>query len=325
LSISALLVAISVTALIAFGLNLGIDFTGGALLEVEFQQDRPSVGEVQNSLSGLGLSSLVVQPVEERKMILRFQETSEETHQEVVDRLEGLAGGGSASEDRPDPEGATSTEAELPNPEGATSTQAELTEPNNEEVLTELRFDAIGPTIGEELKDKSINAILVALVVIVLYIAWAFRKVSKPVASWKYGITALITLFHDVLITLGVFAILGEYTGLEINTPFIAAILTVLGYSVNDTIVVFDRIRERLPKSEEDFEGTVNTSVNSTVTRSINTSVTTLLVLLAILFFGGESIRQFVLALSIGVFIGTYSSIFLASPVLVLWEKMKKA
>ena len=190
--------------------------------------------------------------------------------------------------------------------------------------LEELRFDSVGPTIGRELKSRSLTAIVIVLLAIVLYIAWAFRKVSKPVASWKYGMAANIALFHDVLITLGVFSVLGHFYGVEINSSFVAAILTVLGYSVNDTIVVFDRIRENLPKSDKDFEGTVNDSVNQTITRSINTSLTTLLVLLAILFFGGATIRSFVLALSIGVFIGTYSSIFLASPVLVVWEKMKK-
>lgn len=311
LSFSTLLVAFSVIALAVFGLNLGIDFTGGALLEVRFNEQRPSVGEVQEALRDMELNSLVVQPVEEEKMILRFQETSEETHQEVMNRLGGLAAE-SVDEGGIEDQGA------------ATGTQPAVSDPVAGEALEELRFDAIGPAVGEELKQKSVNAIIVALIVIVLYIAWAFRRVSKPIASWKYGITALITLFHDVVITLGIFAVLGEFTNLEINTPFIAALLTVLGYSVNDTIVVFDRIRETLPKSEEDFEGTVNTSVNKTITRSINTSITTLAVLLAILFFGGESIQHFMLALAIGVFFGTYSSIFLASPVLVVWEKMAR-
>ncbi len=165
---------------------------------------------------------------------------------------------------------------------------------------------------------------IIVLAIIILYIALAFQKVSKPVASWKYGLSAIVALFHDILITLGIFSILGHFYGIEINIPFVAAILTVLGYSVNDTIVVFDRIRENLPKSELDFENTVNVSVNQTITRSINTSLTTLLVLLSILFWGGETIRDFVLALSIGVFIGTYSSIFLASPMLVVWEKLKR-
>ena len=202
-----------------------------------------------------------------------------------------------------------------------TGTESVMIEDSSSQI-EELRFDSVGPTIGQELKNKSVTAFIIVLIAIVLYIAWAFRKVSKPVASWKYGLSAIIALFHDVIIVLGVFAVLGEFYGVEINSAFVAAILTVLGYSVNDTIVVFDRVRENLPKSDDDFEGTVNTSVNNTITRSINTSVTTLIVLLSILIFGGSSIKDFVLALSIGVFIGTYSSIFLASPVLVLWEKM---
>lgn len=300
LSISGTLLALAVLSLAIWGLNLGIDFTGGSLLEVRFLNERPGVVEVQEKLSGLDLGSLTVQPIDEQGMILRFQNIDENVHQRVLAVLDGQP-----------------AEAAL-NSDSATSTSLVL---NNVE---ELRFDSVGPAIGQELKSKSITASLIVLIAIVLYIAWAFRQVSKPVASWKYGLAAIAALFHDVFITLGIFAILGRFTGLEINTAFVAAILTVLGYSVNDTIVVFDRIRENLPKSEDDFENTVNTSVNQTITRSINTSVTTLLVLVSIIIFGGTTIRDFVLALSIGVFIGTYSSIFLASPLLVVWEKMKK-
>lgn len=302
--------SVSIIALALWGLNFGIDFTGGSLLEVKFKAPRPDIEAVNSALADLDLGSLIVQPVGENNMILRFQDTSEEKHQAVLARLNSLVSG----------EAATSSE------QMATSTETVVTS-TTPVVLTgleELRFDSVGPTIGQELKSRSLTAIVIVLLAIVLYIAWAFRKVSKPVASWKYGVAANIALFHDVLITLGVFSVLGHFYGVEINSPFVAAILTVLGYSVNDTIVVFDRIRENLPKSDEDFEGTVNTSVNQTITRSINTSLTTLLVLLAILFFGGTTIRSFVLALSIGVFIGTYSSIFLASPILVVWEKMKK-
>ncbi|MFH1412918.1 MAG: protein translocase subunit SecF, partial [bacterium] len=159
---------------------------------------------------------------------------------------------------------------------------------------------------------------------IILYVAWAFRKVSKPVASWKYGLAAIFALFHDVIIVVGLFSILGRFFAVEVNTAFVAALLMVLGYSVNDTIVVFDRVRENLPKSDLDFEGTVNYSINQTITRSINTSVTTLLVLLSIIILGGDTIRYFALALFAGAFIGTYSSIFLASPLLVWFEKIKK-
>jgi preprotein translocase subunit SecF len=157
-----------------------------------------------------------------------------------------------------------------------------------------------------------------------LYIAFAFQKVSKPVASWKYGLSAIIALFHDLLITLGIFSVLGKFYGMEINTAFVVALLTVLGYSVNDTIVVFDRTRENLPKSVDSFSVTVNSSLNQTLVRSINTSITTLLVLLAVYFLGGTSIREFVLALIIGIACGSYSSIFVASPLLVTWEKLQK-
>lgn len=312
LSISSTLVGLSVLVLIIWGLNFGIDFTGGSLLEVRFLNNRPTVDEVQEAVKDLELGSLVVQPIGTDGMIIRFQDTSEEKHQEVLGRIDNLASFGENIDNNIGIEIDSQEEVE-----------AEIEKPgfNN---IEELRFDSVGPSIGQELKRKSIYAIGLVLVAIVFYIAWVFRKVSKPVASWKYGLTAIIALFHDVLITVGIFVILGKLFNMEINTPFVAAILTVLGYSVNDTIVVFDRIRENLPKSNEDFEGTINTSVNQTITRSINTSLTTLLVLLSILFFGGGSVRDFILALSIGVFIGTYSSIFLASPILVVWEKLKK-
>jgi preprotein translocase subunit SecF len=148
--------------------------------------------------------------------------------------------------------------------------------------------------------------------------------VSKPVASWKYGAATLVALVHDVTLVVGFYAVLGHFWGVEINTSFITAVLTVLGFSVHDTIVVFDRIRENLPKSDTNFEETVNRSVNQTITRSINTSMTVMLTLLAITIFGGPSIMYFSLALLVGIFFGTYSSIFLASPVLVLWNSFKK-
>ncbi len=316
LGISTALVLTSIVFLFMWGLNFGIDFTGGSLLEVKFLQDRPSVTEVNSAMSDLDLGSLITQPIGENGMIFRFQNIDEDNHQEVLKRLNQLAAIDQADEE----------ESLISTSTIETASSSQDIEGNDSKFtangLEELRFDAVGPSIGQELKQKSVSAMMVVLVAIVLYIAWAFRKVSKPVASWKYGISAIIALFHDVIITMGVFAFLGEFYNVEITTAFVAAILTVLGYSVNDTIVVFDRIRENLPKSDEDFESTVNTSVNQTITRSLNTSITTLVVLLSIFFFGGSTIRDFVLALSIGVFVGTYSSIFLASPVLVLWEKL---
>jgi len=188
--------------------------------------------------------------------------------------------------------------------------------------IEEKRFNSVGPIIGSELKETAVWAIVIALIAIVLYIGWAFRKVSFPVSSFKYGIIATIALFHDVIITLGVFAVLGHFLNIEIGIPFVAAILAILGYSVNDTIVVFDRTRENLLKSGiDDFEEIVNKSVNETLVRSINTSFTTLIVLLALYLFGGDTIKYFVVALMVGISAGTYSSIFIASPLLVTWQK----
>ena len=183
--------------------------------------------------------------------------------------------------------------------------------------LTEKYFQTIGPTIGQELKTKSLQAVVMVLVLIVAYIAWAFRKVSRPVASWKYGVIAIVALVHDVTIPAGVFSFLGKFYGIEVDALFITALLTVLGFSVHDTIVVFDRIRENLKRRpSEDFSKTIDVSINETITRSINTSFTVILVLLVIFFLGGESTKFFALTLILGVFFGTYSSIFVAGPLL---------
>jgi len=287
LSLSSLAVVASILALIFWGLNFGIDFTGGSLLEVEFKNYQPTITEIQDSLKDNNLHNLVIQPTE-NSFILRFKENTEEAHQAAVKNLQEL----------------------IKDKSGAT--------------FKELQFDSVGPSIGKELKSKSFNATAIVFIMIIIYISFAFRKVSKPVASWKFGIAAIIALIHDILFILGVFSILGHFYGIEVNTPFIAAVLTVLGYSVSDTIIVFDRIRENLPKSQEDFENTVNRSINQTLTRSINTSFSAILALLAVLFFGGSTIKDFALALVVGIFIGTYSSIFIASPVLVVWEKLAR-
>ncbi|MFA5024370.1 MAG: protein translocase subunit SecF [Patescibacteria group bacterium] len=284
LSLSSLAVVAAVLALFFWGLNFGIDFTGGSLLEVEFKNYQPTVTEIQNSLKDINLHNLVIQPTE-NSTILRFKENTEDIHQMTLKKLQ------------------------------------ELVKDKKDASFKELQFDSVGPSIGTELKNKSFNATAIVFVMIIIYISFAFRKVSKPVASWKYGVAAVVALIHDILFILGVFSVLGHFYGIEVNTPFIAAILTVLGYSVSDTIIVFDRIRENLPKSQEDFENTVNRSINQTLTRSINTSFSAILALLAVLFFGGSTIKDFALALIIGIFIGTYSSIFIASPVLVVWEK----
>lgn len=187
--------------------------------------------------------------------------------------------------------------------------------------LQERNFQYIGPSIGNELKNKTEIAIVLALLAITLYIAFAFRKVSKPVASWKYGVTSLIALFHDVVIPLGVFSLLGRFYQTEITIPIVAALLTILGFSVHDTIIIFDRIRENiLKRGTSSFTETVDESLNQTIGRSISTVVTVLLVMFSLLLFGGETLTYFSLALIIGIASGTYSSIFIAGPLLVSWN-----
>jgi preprotein translocase subunit SecF len=298
---SGILLIIAITSIFLWGLKYGLDFTGGSYLEVEFQYNRPAPQEVTEKLTSLELGGISAQPIGDKGMILKFKDVNEETHQKILSTLR--------KEFKP----------------------SDLKNIDEKTVVEEMRFESIGPTIGRELKNRSVIAIIVVLVCIILYIAYAFRKVSKPVASWKYGVAAVIALTHDTLITIGAFSLLGHFKGIEVDSLFVTALLTLLGFSVHDTIVVFDRIRENLFKYYSgDFLETVNKSINDTIARSINTSLTVLMVVLAIYFFGGGSIKYFSLALAIGIFIGTYSSIFNASPILVdwhrfdLWRKEKK-
>ena len=298
--ISAILVLASLAALGFWGLKLGIDFTGGSLMEIEFSQERLTNQVIQEKLAGLNLGQINIQPTGEKGVILRLKDIDEETHQVILEKL-----------GQP----------------------------------LERRFTSIGPIIGQELKTKAVASLGLALIAIILYIAWAFRKISKPVPSWRYGIVAMVTLFHDILITCGLFTCLGHWLRVEIGLPFVAALLTILGYSVNNTIVIFDRTREnllrpgrpaggpgqhlfsekkRIGSAQVSFKEIVNQSINQSISRCINTALTTLFVLLAIFFFGGESIRYFVLALMTGLVVGTYSSIFIASPLIVTWEGVKK-
>ncbi len=187
------------------------------------------------------------------------------------------------------------------------------------------QFESIGPTIGAETTINAIWAVVVASLFIVLYITWSFRKIPKPASSFRFGVCAVIALVHDVLVVIGIFAILGHFFGVEIDSLFVTALLTVIGFSVHDTIVVFDRIRENLKRvSGLSFDQVVNESILQTLDRSLNTSLTVVLVLFALLLFGGESIRWFVVALLVGVISGTYSSIFNASPLLVLWQELSE-
>jgi preprotein translocase subunit SecF len=190
---------------------------------------------------------------------------------------------------------------------------------------TETNFEFIGPSVGRELKQTTTKALFFALIAIVCYIALAFRKISRPVASWQYGLATLVALFHDILIPLGVFAYLGKFYKIEITIPIIAALMTILGYSVHNNIVIFDRIRENLlKKGSQTFEEIVNFSLNQTLGRSINTVLTVLFVVISIFIFGGETLKYFSLALIIGISFGTYSSILISSPLIVTWYKSRQ-
>jgi len=281
---SGALFLIAVLSLIAWGLKPGLDFTGGSQMELNFSASRPQVTEVQSALAPLSLGQVIVQPANNQDIILKFKAVSEDDHQKILSAIKDkFAVNGTA--------------------------------------IKENQFDSIGPVIGQELLNKSWTMMLIATLAIILYIGFAFRKVSKPLSSWKYGVSAVLALAHDLIIVTGLFSILGHFWGIEVDSLFITALLTVMGFSVHDTIVVFDRTRENLSKFYSGkYDEVVNDSVNQTVVRSINTSVTVLLVLLALYVLGGDSTKNFTMALLFGIFIGTYSSIFVASPLIVDWN-----
>ena len=191
--------------------------------------------------------------------------------------------------------------------------------------IVEKRYESVGPTIGRELTRKALLAVITASLAIVAYIAWSFRHIPKAYSSWKFGVSAVIAILHDAFVVVGIFSLLGHFYGVEIDALFVTALLTVIGFSVHDTIVVFDRVRENLPKMpKQSFSDVVDFSLGETLVRSLNTSLTVVLTLTALLLFGGQSIRWFVVALLVGIVSGTYSSIFNAAPLLVLWESHAK-
>ncbi|MBT4941690.1 MAG: protein translocase subunit SecF [Candidatus Magasanikbacteria bacterium] len=284
-TISTILFTLSLILLVVVGIKPGIDFTGGTLIQLRFEGERPERAALQTVVEGLELGNVLIQPADNDSHIVKMAYLEEEDHQRLLLSVR------------------TAYESE-------------------EYKVVEESVETIGPSISSDLRSRSIKAGFGVVIAIILFIAYSFRKVSKPVSSWKFGVTAIIALLHDVIITMGVFVLLGHFLGVEVGIPFVVAMLTILGYSVNDTIVVFDRIREKIMRKEyKNFAETVNVGVNETIPRSINTSVTTLLVLLGLCIFGGESVRFFSLSLVIGIILGTYSSLFLASPLLVWWEK----
>ncbi len=286
-SISAALVVLSVVTLLVFGLKIGIDFKGGALLEVTYTVSRPSQTDIENSILPLNLGSALVQPTGEKGYIIKTRDLSDTEHTALLSAL--------------------SEKGKMP--------------------LSETNYNSIGPSVGRQLAGKAIMAIILVSLTIVFFIAFAFRKVSKPVSSWKYGLIAIVTLLHDVMIPVGLFVLFSKFYGVEVDTLFVVAILTILGLSVSDTIVIFDRIRENLrhdKSAENSFSQTVGKSLDQSFTRSLATSLSVILALLALFFFGPSSTKYFSLVLVAGMFFGTYSSIFLASPLLVFTEERQR-
>ncbi|MDP3093736.1 MAG: protein translocase subunit SecF [bacterium] len=280
---SGVLILASLISLLIFGLKFSIDFLGGSILEVNFE-NRPENSAIQEKLKDINnLGEMVIQPTGAKGVIMRMKEVDENIHQQIISRLQEIS------------------------------------------KIEEKRFESIGPVIGKELRQKTIILIIVSLAALLIYIAVAFRKISRPLSSWQYGIISIITLFFDVLIPIGVFASLGKFYNVQFSIPIVIALLTLLGYTINDKVVVFDRVRENLLRTKGgDFNACVNQSLNQVLVRSISTGSCTLLVLLAIFFFGGETLKYFSLTLIIGIIVGTCSSLFLASPLLVSWQEMGK-
>lgn len=283
--ISIVLIAASFLSLAVWGLRPGIDFTGGTLINVQYSQGRPDQSTLAKALTAIDPSSSIrVSGADE--YIIRLKPVDQAQKALVMSALS-------------------------------------LSETASTTIKT---FDSIGPVLGVEALRKALISIFLVLIGIVLFITFAFRKVSEPVSSWKYGLTAIIALAHDVIIPVGVFSVLGHYAGYEIDTLFVTALLVILGFSVHDTIVVFDRVRENLKhaSAKKPFAEVVGESVSQTFTRSINTSLTTLIALVILYIFGGSITEHFSLTLVIGIAVGTYSSIFIGSPLLVTLEKWGK-
>ncbi len=282
LSISGFLILAGIFSVAVFGLKAGVDFIGGTLWQIELTADiqKFTTNDLRDFFEkDLEIKNAAVFPAENQSFLIRFGHISEEEHQSYLGKIKEKFG-----------------EAK------------------------ELRYEAIGPTIGRELRNKAVLAVIFVLLGISFYVAYAFRKVSYPVKSWKYGFITLITLFHDVIIPTGFLAVLGWRYGVEFDTKFVVALLVIMGFSVHDTIVVFDRIRENLllNRGRAELPEIVNDSIVQTIGRSINTSLTLVLVLTALFLFGPASLKYFVLTIMIGTIIGTYSSIFVASPLLIL-------
>lgn len=281
--LSGLAVVASIVAMAVWGLRPSVDFTGGSIISVEYAAGTaPESAAINSALAEAGFENALIRTAGESQFNIRTRALAEGDSEKLIATLASLG-----------------SEMEVD------------------------RLSSVGPTVGQELRQKTIIAIALVALMIILYVAFAFRHVSKPVSSWRYGLVAIITLVHDIIIPAGVFAALGHFAGLEADTLFVVGLLTILGLSVNDTIVVFDRIRENLRTNEEGeieeaFDITVGKSLEQTYVRSFNTSFTLILVLLVLFFLGGPTIHSFMLVLLVGTVAGTYSSLCVASPLLVV-------
>ena len=287
-ALSALLLLGSVWAMSAYGFNLSIDFRGGTLTEVRYATERPEKSLIESVVADLELGGFSVRPSGEESYVIRTKELVGKERESLNSALVAVDPGFNIE-----------------------------------------RQNTIGPTAGAELQGKALKAIVVVVLMIVLFITFAFRKVSKPVSAWKYALATVLALAHDVIIPTGIFVWLGYLAGFEIDLLFVSGLLAILGYSVHDTIVVFDRVRESLGRNmeknlKEEFEVTVGKAVTETMARSINTSLTTFILLLSLYFFGPAATEEFALLMVIGVVIGAYSSIFVASPLLVTFYNLQK-
>ena len=283
---SLALIIISIYGLFTYGLKYSIDFKGGTITEVTYSDSRPAQSDLEAKIKEMNLGGFSVRGTGTNGYIIRTAELTESERGDLIQKVTVV---------------------------GETAPKI-------------VRSNTIGPVAGAELKSKAEMAIAVVVIMIVLFVTFAFRKVSKPVSSWKFGFATIIALAHDVIIPTGVFAYLGHLYGMEVDLLFVTGLLAILGYSVHDTIVVFDRVRENLKinrdhSTKEDFEETVGKSVAQTFGRSINTSLTIFITLLALYLMGGEATHEFALLLIIGIIVGTYSSIFVASPLLVTFQK----
>lgn len=281
-AIALLLVGASITAMVVRGFSVGVDFTGGSVLEVSYNE-RPSLDLVRSAVVAVEPTALI-QEVGTNNIKVRTETIDQVIKDKIIEAL--------SVESSP---------------------------------ATEVRFNTIGPSVGQELRTKALWSVIIVSIAITLFIAFTFRKVSRPISSWVYGCIAIVVLIHDVVIPAGFFA----FTGMQVDTLFVVGILTILGVSINDTIVVFDRIRENLHTNEtkhikESFADTVGKSLQQTFTRSLMTSVVVLISLAALYLYGPEATRTLAITMFLGMFFGTYSSLFLAAPLLVAWNDFKK-